>query len=68
MRLIIFIDAMARKKNNSSYKIKDSDYQSIADKFSAMYQEDVERVGRGEPDRFFGQLNIKDDITYIQNI
>lgn len=58
-RLIIFIDAMARKKNNSSYKIKDSDYQSIADKFSAMYQEDVERVGRGEPARFFGQLNDK---------
>lgn len=50
---------MSRKKNNSSYKIKDSDYQSIADKFSAMYQEDVERVGRGEPARFFGQLNDK---------
>lgn len=50
---------MSKKKNNPSYKIEDSDYQSIADKFSAMYQEDVERIGRGEPARFFGQLNDK---------
>lgn len=59
LRLITFIKIMSKKKNNPSYKIKDSDYQSIADKFSTMYQEDVERVGRGEPARFFGQLNDK---------
>lgn len=59
LRLITFIKVMSKKKNNPSYKIKDSDYQSIADKFSAMYQEDIERVGRGEPARFFGHLNDK---------
>ena len=59
LRLITFIKVMSKKKNNPSYKIKDSDYQSIADKFSSMYQEDVERVGRGEPARFFRQLNDK---------
>lgn len=46
-------------KKNNIYKPTKKDYQSIADKFSAMYQEDVERVGRGEPARFFGQLNDK---------
>ena len=47
-------------KNGGIKKRKDDEvYQLIADKFSAMYQEDVERVGRGEPARFFGQLNDK---------
>lgn len=53
-------EKMKNMKNGGIKKRKDDEvYQLIADKFSAMYQEDVERVGRGEPARFFGQLNDK---------
>lgn len=53
-------EKMQKMKNGGIKKRKDDEvYQLIADKFSAMYQEDVERVGRGEPARFFGQLNDK---------
>lgn len=53
-------EKMKNMKNGGIKKRKDDEvYQLIADKFSAMYQEDIERVGRGEPARFFGQLNDK---------
>lgn len=53
-------EKIQKMKNGGIKKRKDDEvYQLIADKFSAMYQEDVERVGRGEPARFFGQLNDK---------
>lgn len=53
-------EKMQKMKSGGIKKRKDDEvYQLIADKFSAMYQEDVERVGRGEPARFFGQLNDK---------
>lgn len=53
-------EKMQKMKNGGIKKRKDDEvYQLIADKFSAMYQEDIERVGRGEPARFFGQLNDK---------
>ena len=53
-------EKMQKMKNGGIKKRKDDEvYQLIADKFSAMYQEDVERIGRGEPARFFGQLNDK---------
>lgn len=53
-------EKMQKMKNGGIKKRKDDEvYQLIDDKFSAMYQDDVERVGRGEPARFFGQLNDK---------
>lgn len=50
-----------QKMNNGGVKNQEEDdvYQLIADKFNRLYNEDVERVGRGEPARFFGQLNDK---------
>lgn len=53
-------EKMEKMKNGGAKNQKDGEiYQLIADKFSAMYKDDVERVGRGEPARFFGQLNDK---------
>lgn len=53
-------EKIQKMKNGGIKKRKDDEvYQLIADKFSSMYQEDVERVGRGEPARFFWQLNDK---------